>query len=89
MSRKKKIYIFNLKLNKMLFTFLITVGFVILVSIYYNKIVVKIKHFWYNNKYINDKLGRNTKKNFAFDKVVLADTLEKCEYAVQHIQRYQ
>ncbi|KAF7998414.1 hypothetical protein HCN44_009812 [Aphidius gifuensis] len=70
----------------MFFTLLITVGFVILISPFYNKIACKIKHFWYNNKYINGKFGQNTKKNFALDKIVIADTLEKCEYAVQYIQ---
>lgn len=72
--------------NNMFFV-CVTVGFVLLASKYRKNVFQSVKHFCQSIK--NKSYGQNDKKKelkITLDKIILADTPEKCDYAIQRIR---
>ncbi|KAK1125647.1 hypothetical protein K0M31_005205 [Melipona bicolor] len=65
----------------------VTVGLVLLASKYHKNVLQGIKHLCQCMKSKSCKKGDNKKKDLriSLDKIILADTPEKCDYAIQRI----
>ncbi|XP_012283463.1 exonuclease 3'-5' domain-containing protein 2 [Orussus abietinus] len=67
----------------------VTVGLVLLASKYRNNVLRSVKRLCHgitnHNSNSTSKTNNNTKLHVTLDKIILADSLEKCDYAVQRI----
>ena len=80
--------------KNMFFGVCVTVGIVFLASKYRDNVLRSVKQFCHSiaNKSNNDDEEDNNSKDkkdvkISLDKVILADSPEKCDYAVQRIRR--
>lgn len=67
----------------------VTVGLVLLASKYRKNVFQSVKHLCQSIK--NKSYGKSDKKQelkITLDKIILADTPEKCDYAIQRIRWY-
>ena len=83
--------------RKNMFFVCVTVGVVLLASRYHDNVIQNFKQFFQhftkkkkkniNNNEIDEKNCSDKKLKISLDKVILADSPEKCDYAVQCIHR--
>lgn len=76
-----------LQIRKNMFLVCVTVGLVLLASKYRNNMVRGVKKIYSTIKRRNDKSSSNEKKEIKIElsQIILADSLEKSDYAVQRI----
>lgn len=71
-----------------MFLVCVTVGLVLLASKYRKNVLESVKHICQSIKNKGCKKTNDKKKDLkiALDKIILADTPEKCDYAIQRIR---
>lgn len=76
-----------LQIRKNMFLVCVTVGLVLLASKYRNKVLRGVKNICAGIKRRNNKSNNNDEKEITIklDQIILADSLEKCDYAIQRI----
>ena len=84
----------EIRKNNMFFGVCVTVGIVLLASKYRDNVLRSVKQFCHSmtcknsiNDDEEDKSNNKKEVKISLDKVILADSPEKCDYAVQRIRR--